>query len=134
MGQILIWGIVLLYIIGMIAIGISSARKTKTLTDFVVGGRKAGPWMSAFAYGTTYFSAVIFIGYAGRSGFQFGWWAVLIGVANAFIGTYLAWKILAGKTRDVTRRLKIKTMPQMFEQRYNSKNMKTFSAIIIFVF
>lgn len=134
MGQFLIWTVVLLYIAGMIFIGVSSAKKTKTLTDFVVGGRKAGPWMSAFAYGTTYFSAVIFIGYAGKSGFQFGWWAVLVGVANAFIGTYLAWKILAGKTRDVTRRLKIKTMPQMFELRYNSKRMKTFAAMIIFIF
>lgn len=129
-----IWAVVLVYIISMVIIGVRSVQKTKTLTDFVVGSRKAGPWMSAFAYGTTYFSAVIFIGYAGRSGFDFGLWAVLIGVANALIGTFLAWKLLGGKTRDVTRRLKIKTMPQMFQQRYNSKGMKVFAAIVIFIF
>lgn len=132
--QALIWVVVAFYIIAMIIIGVRGAKKTKTLTDFVVGSRKAGPWMSAFAYGTTYFSAVIFIGYAGRSGYNFGLWAVLIGVANALIGTYLAWKILGAKTRDVTRRLKIKTMPQMFEARYNSSKMKLFASIIIFIF
>ena len=129
-----IWVVVAFYIILMVVIGVRSAKNTRTITDFVVGSRKAGPWMTAFAYGTTYFSAVIFIGYAGRSGFDFGFWAVLIGVANAFIGTFLAWKLLGSKTRDLTRRLKIKTMPQMFEQRYNSKNIKLFSSVVIFVF
>lgn len=132
--KIQIWTVVGLYIVAMVVIGLMSFKKTKTLTDFVVGSRKAGPWMSAFAYGTTYFSAVIFIGYAGRSGYTFGLWAVLIGVANAFIGTYLAWKLLGARTRDVTRRLKIKTMPQMFEARYNSSKMKLFASIIIFIF
>lgn len=123
-----------LYIIVMAIVGIQGARKTKTLTDFVVGGRRAGPWVSAFAYGTTYFSAVLFIGYAGTSGFNFGWWAVLIGVMNGLLGAFLAWKLLAPRTRDVTRRLKIKTMPQMFEKRYQSKHMKTFAAVITFLF
>lgn len=132
--QILIWAVIALYIAMMLIIGIRSAKKTKTLTDFVVGSRKAGPWKSAFAYGSTYFSAVLFIGYAGRSGWDFGWWAVLIGIANALLGGFLAWKLLADKTRDVTRRLKIKTMPQMFEARYESKNMKLFAAVIIFIF
>lgn len=132
--QILIWAVVGLYILLMAAMGISGARKTKTLTDFVVGSRKAGPWKSAFAYGATYFSAVLFIGYAGRSGWDFGLWAVIIGVANAVLGGWLAWKLLADKTRDVTRRLKIKTMPQLFQARYQSRSMKLFAAIIIFIF
>lgn len=129
-----IWAVVAVYIAMMIFIGVRSARKTKTLTDFVVGSRKAGPWMSAFAYGATYFSAVIFIGYAGRSGYDFGLWAILIGVSNAVIGTCLAWVLLGKRTRDVTRRLKIKTMPQMFKARYMSKGMMTFAAIVIFIF
>ncbi|MFZ2539316.1 MAG: sodium:solute symporter family protein, partial [Oscillospiraceae bacterium] len=129
-----IWAVIALYVGAMVWVGVKSAKKTKTLTDFVVGSRKAGPWMSAFAYGTTYFSAVLFIGYAGRSGWDFGLWAILIGVSNAALGAYLAWKLLAAKTRDVTRRLKIKTMPQLFEARYQSRNMKIFAAIIIFIF
>lgn len=126
--------IVAVYIAAMVVISIISAKKAQTLTAFVVGGRKAGAWMSAFSYGTTYFSAVLFIGYAGKSGFQFGGWATLIGIANAILGSYLAWKVLAEKTRKYTRRLKIKSMPQFFEKRYNSGILRLFTVGIIFVF
>ncbi len=128
------WVMLGCYIAVMMVIGIMSARKTTNLTTFVVGGRKAGPWMSALTYGASYFSAVIFIGYAGRSGWDLGLWAVLIGFGNAFFGTYLSWKIIAPRTRAVTRRLKIKTMPQMFETRYGSRNMRIFAGCIIFIF
>lgn len=135
MGEIMaIWIIVAIYFLLMLIVGIISAKKANSLTDFVVGGRNAGPWVSAFAYGTTYFSAVIFIGYAGRSGWDFGLWAVIIGVGNALLGAYFAWKVLAERTRSVTRRLKIKTMPQFFEKRFSSKGMKVYAAIIIFIF
>ncbi len=129
-----IWIILAVYFLLMVAVGIISAKKADSLTNFVVGGRSAGPWVSAFAYGTTYFSAVIFIGYAGRSGWDFGLWALAIGLGNALFGAFLAWKVLAERTRDVTRRLKIKTMPQLFEQRFASKGMKIYAAIIIFFF
>lgn len=130
----IIWIILGIYIAIMAVIGLMSARKVKSLTSFVVGKREAGPWKSAFAYGTTYFSAVIFIGYAGRSGWDYGLWALLIGIGNALLGSWLAWRLLAERTRSVTRRLKIKTMPQLFESRYHSKAMKIYAAIIIFVF
>ena len=130
----IIWIILGIYIVVMAVIGLISAGKVKSLTSFVVGKREAGPWKSAFAYGTTYFSAVIFIGYAGRSGWDYGLWAVLIGVGNALLGAWLAWKLLAERTRAVTRKMKIKTMPQLFEQRYHSKAMRIYAALIIFVF
>ena len=129
-----IWLILGIYIAVMAFIGIMSARKVKNLTSFIVGKREAGPWKSAFAYGTTYFSAVLFIGYAGKSGWDYGLWAVLIGLGNAIFGAWLAWKLLAERTRSVTRRMKIKTMPQLFEKRYNSKAMKVYAAVIIFIF
>lgn len=129
-----VWIILGIYVAVMIVIGVMGARKVNSLTSFVVGSRSAGPWMSAFAYGTTYFSAVLFIGYAGRSGWDFGLWAVLIGLGNAVFGAWMAWKVLADRTREVTRRLKIKTMPQMFEKRFMSKPMKIFAAIVIFIF
>lgn len=122
------------YALMMLFIGLYSMKKANSLTAFVVGGRMAGPWMSAFAYGTTYFSAVIFIGYAGKIGWAFGLFAVLIGFGNAIIGTYLPWKIMAERTRKITREHKIKTMPEFFFRRYNSKGMKIAAAIIIFVF
>lgn len=130
----IIWAVLGVYILVMAFIGITSSRKVKSLTSFVVGKREAGPWKSAFAYGTTYFSAVIFIGYAGRSGWDYGLWAILIGVGNALFGAWLAWKLLAERTRSVTRAFKIKTMPQLFEKRYHSKAMKIYAAVIIFIF
>ena len=90
--------------------------------------------MSAFAYGTTYFSAVIFIGYAGKFGRSFQLAATWIGVGNAILGSFVAWKVLAKRTKVMTHKLQSKTMPDFFAKRYDSKNLKIFSAIIIFVF
>ncbi|MDK2810919.1 MAG: solute:Na+ symporter, family [Petroclostridium sp.] len=125
---------VVLYVVLMLGIGFVSMKKASTLQDFFLGGRKMGPWISAFAYGTTYFSAVLFIGYAGKIGWGFGLSSVWIGVGNALLGSWLAWVILAKKTRDMTHRLDASTMPEFFEKRYDSKALKVFSALIIFIF
>ncbi|NLY43865.1 MAG: sodium/proline symporter [Clostridiaceae bacterium] len=123
-----------IYVLLMLGIGFISMRKASNIQDFFLGGRKMGPWMSAFAYGTTYFSAVLFIGYAGKSGWGFGISAVWIGVGNALLGSLLAWLVLAKKTREMTHRLNVSTMPEFFEKRFDSKAMKVFSALIIFIF
>lgn len=48
--------------------------------------RSVGPWLTAFAYGTSYFSAVIFVGYAGQFGWKYGVASTWIGIGNALIG------------------------------------------------
>ncbi len=118
----------------MVGVGIYSKTKVKNSTDFFLGGRNMGGWITAFAYGTSYFSAVIFIGYAGGLGWNYGISTSWIGIGNAVFGCWLAWKILAKKTREMTHRLDARTMPEFFEKRYQSKNMKFVAAIIIFVF
>mgnify|MGYP000859674311 FL=1 len=128
------WVFLTLYVVMMLGIGILSMKKASTLQDFFLGGRKMGPWFSAFAYGTTYFSAVIFIGYAGKTGWGFGLSAVWVGIGNAVLGSLLAWLILAKKTREMTQRLDVSTMPEFFEKRYDSKFLKVVSALIIFIF
>ncbi len=117
-----------------VAIGLYSKKYASNVTDFVLGGRNVGPWLTAFAYGTTYFSAVIFIGYAGKFGWNFGISAVWIGVGNALLGSLAAWLVLGKKTRRMTHFLDAKTMPEFFEKRYNSRALKIASAGIIFVF
>ena len=134
MNNNVVWLTIGLYILAMVAVGLVMGRKTKSLADFSVGGRNAGAWLSAMSYGTAYFSAVMFVGYAGGSGYRYGLWAVLAGVGNAVFGAWLAWKVLARKTRQVTQRFKIKTMPQFLEMRYQSKSMKVFSSLVIFFF
>ena len=120
--------------ISMIGVGIYSQSRVKSVNDFFLGGRNMGGWMSAFAYGTSYFSAVIFIGYAGGIGWKYGVSATWIGMSNAIFGCLLAWIVLAKKTRDMTHKLHAHTMPEFFEKRYQSKGMKIVSALIIFIF
>lgn len=129
-----LWIILILYIILMVGIGVYCRKSTGNVTDFVLGGRSVGPWISAFAYGTSYFSAVVFIGYAGQFGWNFGVSAVLIGLGNAFIGSLLAWLVLGNRTRAMTRHLNATTMPEFFEKRYFSKKLKIAASIIVFVF
>ncbi len=123
-----------IYAVVMALIGLFSAGKSKTLDGFLIGGRNIGPWATAFAYGTTYFSAVVFIGYAGQHGWNIGIGSVWIGIGNAILGCLLSWLLFANRTRKMTKKLNARTMPDYFEKRYNSKGMKILAAVIIFVF
>lgn len=123
-----------IFLIGMVAIGIWGMRKTATLNDFFLGGRSVGPWISAFAYGTTYFSAVLFIGFGGKIGWGYGLKGLAIALGNALIGAAAAWFILGRRARRMTQNLDAMTMPEFLQERFGSKYLKMFSAIIIFVF
>ncbi len=118
----------------MIGIGIYSTKRASSMEGFLLGGRKIGPWLTAFSYGTSYFSAVIFIGYAGQNGWNVGFSGIWIGVFNAFIGCLLSWLLLAKRTRSMTHELGAKTMPEFFEKRFGSTAMKIYAALVIFVF
>ena len=122
------------YALIMVLIGCISYGRSKTLDNFLIGGRKIGAWATAFAYGTTYFSAVVFVGYAGQHGWNIGLGAVWIGVGNAVLGCLLSWLLFANRTRKMTKFLNARTMPDFFEKRYNSRGMKILAAVIIFVF
>ena len=67
----------------MIGVGLYSRKHATNVNDFVLGGRSVGPWLTAFAYGTSYFSAVVFVGYAGQFGYKYGLAATWIGIGNA---------------------------------------------------
>ena len=118
----------------LIIVGIVSRKKADSVNSFVLGGRSIGPWMTAFAYGTTYFSAVIFVGYAGQFGFKYGLASTWIGLGNALIGSLLAWVILGRRTRVMSNHLGSRTMPEFFGSRYNSQALKVVASAIVFVF
>jgi len=126
--------LLLLFFAITIFVGIYFRKRASSVAGFVLAGRSVGPWLSAFAYGASYFSAVVFIGYAGKFGWEFGTAAVWIGLGNAFIGSLLAWVILGRRTRIMTGHLKSTTMPEFFGIRYNSKWLKIGAAVIVFVF
>lgn len=118
----------------MVAVGLYSRKHASSVDGFVLGGRNAGPWLTAFAYGTSYFSAVVFVGYAGQFGWKYGVASTWIGIGNALIGSFLAWSVLGRRTRVMTQHLNAKTMPDFFEKRYGSKSLKIVASMIVFIF
>ena len=118
----------------MVGTGIWGMKHTTSLNDFVLGGRNIGHWILAISFGTSYFSAVVFIGFAGKLGWHFGLNVLWIAIGNALFGGLLAWLVLGRRTRRMTHRLNAMTMPEFFEQRYASSFMKIIAAIIIFIF
>lgn len=118
----------------MTGIGIKSRKHATDVNGFVLGSRSVGPWLSAFAFGTSYFSAVIFVGYAGQFGWNFGLASTWIGLGNAFIGSLLAWSVLGRRTRVMTQHLSCKTMPDFFGERFGSRGLKIAASVITFLF
>lgn len=118
----------------MVGIGIYSRKRVSNTDDFVLGGRSVGPWVTAFSYGTSYFSAVVFIGYAGQFGWKYGIASTWIGLANALIGSLLAWVLLGRRTRVMSNYLSASTMPEFFGKRYNSKSIRIAASLITFIF
>ncbi len=118
----------------MIGVGIYCRKNATDVNGFVLGGRSVGPWLTAFAYGTSYFSAVIFIGYAGQFGWKFGIASTWIGLGNAIIGSFLAWAVLGRRTRIMTQHLNSSTMPEFFGKRFDSNGLKIGASIITFIF
>ncbi len=118
----------------MIGVGLYCRKHATDVNSFVLGGRSVGPWLTAFAYGTSYFSAVIFVGYAGQFGWKFGIASTWVGIGNAIIGSLLAWVILGRRTRVMTQHLGSKTMPEFFGQRFDSNMLKIVASIIVFIF
>jgi len=118
----------------MVGVGLYSRKHTASVDGFVLGGRSVGPWLTAFAYGTSYFSAVVFVGYAGQFGWKYGIASTWIGIGNAVIGSLMAWVVLGRRTKVMTQHLGSKTMPDFFGERYGSKALKIMASAIVFVF
>ncbi len=126
--------VLVLYALMMVSVIAFTAKKSISLNEFLLGGRNVGPWMSALSYGTSYFSAVIIIGYAGSVGWDVGFSAVWSGIGNALVGGLLAWSLLAKPARQMAERLNVSTLPSFFEKRYQSKTLRVLTSLIIFIF
>ena len=118
----------------MIGIGFYCRKHSTDVNGFVLGGRSVGPWLTAFAYGTSYFSAVVFVGYAGQFGWKYGIAATWAGIGNTILGSLLAWVVLGRRTRIMTQHLDSATMPQFFEARFGSSSLKIAASVVTFIF
>lgn len=124
----------IIFLVVMVGVGFYSRQQAKSVDGFVLGGRSVGPWLTAFAYGTSYFSAVVFVGYAGQFGWKYGLSASWIGIGNAIIGSLLAWIVLGRRTKLMTQHIQSRTMPDFFGMRYGSEGLRVVASIIAFVF
>ncbi len=127
-------GMLVVFFAVTIGIGLYCRKHATDVNGFVLGGRSVGPWLTAFAYGTSYFSAVVFVGYAGQFGWKYGIAATWAGIGNALLGSLMAWAFLGRRTRVMTQHLDSATMPQFFARRFNSPALKTAASAIIFIF
>ena len=127
-------GMLIVFFGVMVGIGLYCRRHATDVNGFVLGGRSVGPWLTAFAYGTSYFSAVVFVGYAGQFGWKYGIAATWAGIGNALLGSLLAWAVLGRRTRIMTQHLSSATMPEFFGKRFGSDKLKIAASVIIFIF
>ncbi|MBE7055502.1 MAG: sodium:solute symporter [Ruminococcaceae bacterium] len=127
-------GMLVVFFAVMVAVGLYCRKNSTDVAGFVLGGRSVGPWLTAFAYGTSYFSAVIFVGYAGQFGWKFGIASTWIGIGNAILGSLLAWVVLGRRTRLMSQHLESATMPEFFGKRYMSPALKIVASVIVFIF
>ena len=134
MDMVLKVGLLVVFFGVMVAVGLYCRKNSTDVRGFVLGGRAVGPWLTAFAYGTSYFSAVIFVGYAGQFGWKFGVASTWIGIGNALLGSLLAWIVLGRRTRLMSQHLETSTMPEFFGKRYKSPALKIAASVLVFVF
>ena len=127
-------GMLVVFFAVMVGIGLYCRKSAADVNGFVLGGRSVGPWLTAFAYGTSYFSAVVFVGYAGQFGWKYGIAATWAGIGNALLGSLLAWVVLGRRTRIMTQHLDSATMPEFFGKRFGSQGLKIAASVIIFIF
>ena len=124
----------IIFLVVMVGVGIYSRKQASSVDGFVLGGRAVGPWLTAFAYGTSYFSAVVFVGYAGQFGWKYGLSSTWIGIGNALIGSLLAWLVLGRRTKLMTQHIESRTMPDFFGTRFNSQGLRVVASVIAFIF
>jgi SSS family solute:Na+ symporter/sodium/proline symporter len=126
--------VIVTYAAMTLVIGYLGLKKTRTFNDYFLGGRTVGPWMSAFTYASAYFSAVLFIGFAGKVGWGFGLSGLWVALGNALIGVLGVWGLLGNRIRRMSVELQVSTMPEFLEKRYNSPFLKLISSLAIFLF
>ncbi len=124
----------IIFLAVMIGVGLYTRKQASSVDGFVLGGRAVGPWLTAFAFGTSYFSAVVFVGYAGQFGWKYGLSSTWIGVGNAVIGSWLAWVLLGRRTKLMTQHIESRTMPDFFGTRFADQGLRVTASIIAFVF
>lgn len=135
MTQIMTCIAIVLYLGGMIVVGIRLSRKNKNTEDFYLGGRKLGPFVTAMSAEASDMSAYLLMGIPGL--------ALMCGLAEAAwtaiglaVGTYLNWLFVAKRLRVYSEKVGAVTVPGFFSRRFGDRKhlLSLIAALIIIVF
>jgi sodium/proline symporter len=125
----------ILYFAVMLAIGIFYCRRMKSISDYIIGSRTLGTWVTAMSAEAADMSGWLMLGlpgYAYFAGIEAGWIAL-----GLIIGTYVNWKVVAGRLRTYTEVAHDSlTLPDFLQNRFHdhSKALRIVSAIFILIF
>lgn len=125
----------ILYLLVLLGIGFYFSKKSTTMSDYFLGGRKMGIWVTALSAQASDMSSWLLMSVPGAvyiSGLGSAWIAI-----GLLIGTYLNWKIVAQRLRKYSQAAgNAITIPQYLQNRFNSDSVviRTVCAVIIFVF
>ncbi|WP_137889268.1 sodium/proline symporter PutP [Pseudomonas sp. 2FE] len=123
------------YIAAMVLIGLFAYLRTKNLSDYILGGRSLGSFVTALSAGASDMSGWLLMGLPGAvylSGLSESWIAI-----GLIVGAYLNWLFVAGRLRVQTEHNgNALTLPDYFTNRFedNSRVLRIFSAVVILVF
>src|SRR3972149_4260417 len=112
--------VILAYLLVVAYLGWLGFRRTKTATDYMLGGRKTHPFIMALSYGATFISTSAIVGFGGVAG-MFGMSLLWLTFLNIFVGIFIAFVFLGGPTRRLGHHLDAHTFPELLGRRYDSK-------------
>ncbi len=134
--EVMIMLTIAIYLIGMVSVGLYCSKKTESVGDFYLGGRKLGPVVTAMSAEASDMSSWLLMGLPGV--------AYLSGIADAtwtavglVIGTYVNWLIVAKRIRVYSQVSENSiTLPDFFSRRYRDKQniLMAIAAVMIVVF
>lgn len=127
------WTALIVFFAANLYIGYFAFKRSKSLEDFYIGGRKIGVWALAFTYVATWNSAVTYIGFPGTA-YKYGMPIVASGVLSAMFAGIFGWMFLAQRLRDQSVTLNALTIPEYIERRYQSHGARMLSTVTILFF
>jgi len=124
----------IVYLILMLAIGVYAYQRTKSSSDYFLGGRSLGPWPAALSAGASDMSGWLLLGlpgYAYAAGFEAFWLA-----GGLLVGTWANWLLVAKRLRTYSVTTDALTLPEFLSRRFNDKSklIQTISAFFILLF
>ena len=124
--------VVIIYVVIVVWLGYLGYLRTKTSTDFLLGGRKINPLIMALSYGATFISTSAIVGFGGISA-TFGMGIQWLCMLNMLTGVIIAFIFFGKRTRRLGAKHNARTFSQLLGFHYGSRHIRIFIATVIFI-